>query len=132
MPDLPAGCYRLVYKYANTGSTSEVAIADGVANNGTQLLTVGYPGGISPTAKSGEIVFFPNPAKDYINIFWNKGSDNMKDIRMMNIQGQEVFRWESTASGNLKIPVASYAKGLYFLIFDTGHGLVSKKVVIQK
>lgn len=129
---LPPATYRLIYKYENPGSTAQITIQDGTAVNGSQFLTITYPKGISETSKSNKIVYFPNPANNDIHIFWNNGGESMKSIRMLNAQGAEVYRWENRTSNNLKIPLSQYANGLYFLIFDTNNGLISKKINIQK
>ncbi len=69
-----------------------------------------------------KIVFYPNPAKNYINI---KSNEKIKNITIYNIKGKQV---KSNITNN-KINISDLAKGTYFLRFKTSKNVVTKQFV---
>nr|NQU91798.1 T9SS type A sorting domain-containing protein [Bacteroidota bacterium] len=75
-----------------------------------------------------DIVVFPNPATDLINI----SSDyNLKKVTLVNSLGQPVYTQEVTGN-NYQINVSSYVIGMYFIRIETANGnVITKKIMIK-
>jgi hypothetical protein len=72
---------------------------------------------------------FPNPATDELNIrFFNLQNKN-SNIKIYNSMGQIIG--ENKISGDGKIKVSSWAKGVYFIQLNDDKKLITKKIVIQ-
>ena len=71
-----------------------------------------------------EILLFPNPASNYINI---KTKGNIDKIGLYNLQGKLVLK---TAAKN-QINVSQLESGLYLLKMNTKSESITKKVLIQ-
>ncbi|MFK7750800.1 MAG: T9SS type A sorting domain-containing protein [Kordia sp.] len=58
------------------------------------------------------IVMYPNPVDDILNI---QSQENIDSIKICNIEGKTVLNFYSTTNENIKIPVAKFATGMYFI-----------------
>ena len=66
---------------------------------------------------------YPNPASKVIFI---RSSDlSIKNIRLVNASGQQVYQWSGIAS-DLEINISDYTPGLYYATIITDRGLVVK------
>jgi hypothetical protein len=78
----------------------------------------------NPTISIDNIVIYPNPATDVLNIA-NASALEGKKVALYNTIGQKVY--EATGSANMQINTGQFAAGLYFL---KSEGL-TKKIVIK-
>ena len=74
--------------------------------------------GIHEQIPSGDILLFPNPAKDKIFIVSKRFNVSM-DVLVMNILGQFQFD-QSINSGDATIDISSLKQGLYFIRINSG------------
>ena len=61
--------------------------------------------------ESFDIIIYPNPARDYINI---RSGRNIVSAELYNCNGQKVLDF-STSGNNISGDISSYPNGLYFL-----------------
>jgi len=81
--------------------------------------------GNDPVAET--IVFYPNPCSDQLNYSFSN-LNLVKQIRLQNSSGQEVL--SVTGSFNGHLDVSDLDSGIYFVSFDTGDAVVTRKLVI--
>ena len=87
-----------------------------------------------PTEQTEEdLVAFPNPTVDYINLHLN-GNDEMLEVEMFTLAGQKLYHNTAVNSDQLQINVTGtqFANGMYMIRAKTGEGLITKKVQIMK
>ena len=115
--------YTVTLKAKNASATStlsQVIIADqctGIAEKGML---------------SENLVVFPNPAHEQINIVLPASVDTYK-IRLTNILGSVVFE-EKTLKNSKEtsvINLAGKSKGVYFLTVESNNEKVTKKIVVE-
>jgi hypothetical protein len=87
------------------------------------------------TSVMTSISFFPNPAKDYVNVSMGQLSAAQTTIRLINQAGQ-VLQEKTIAAGNATIvsfPVQQYRTGLYILSVSSSDGTQeSNKLLISR
>lgn len=78
-----------------------------------------------------ELIIYPNPAKKYLFIENRDGSNNIRDIRMYDMQGNNV-RFDLIKYDNIFTIVfhGNIANGIYILKIDTGSCNIARKVAI--
>ena len=88
-------------------------------------------GGIVATndaAPTTDIVVFPNPAKQYININWPDQFDY--EVRLYDINGRSVGRWHSAGNQTLSILLNGQASGNYLLQVLSGSKTTTRLLTI--
>ena len=71
--------------------------------------------------------FFPNPAKNKINI---KLSSNLNYIKLFDISGKLIL-YKKFNSNNIRLNVSSFSRGTYVLSIENDLGIVNKKLIIR-
>lgn len=75
------------------------------------------------------ILIYPNPTKDYITISY---TEPIKEIRIINSLGQEVFSQKNMKSEKNVIHLNTYTRGVYYIQLKLNSGLsISNKLVLQ-
>jgi aminopeptidase YwaD len=79
-----------------------------------------------------QVSFFPNPAKDFLNInFGNLNSENCT-FSLTDINGKTVLKKDITNPGPLeKINILQCNKGIYLATLNTGEKSITKKIMID-
>jgi hypothetical protein len=157
---IPINCASVdIYLSTDGGFTYPIVLASAVPNNGTAVITV--PVVTTTTArvkvKGADNIFFdisnwnfaikdsitsiadvtldrdvsvyPNPVQDVLNIK-NDGGQKL-NLVLFNGVGQKV--WEGKMQAQASVPVATYARGLYYLSIrnEQNGGRAMKKVTLQ-
>ncbi|WP_370480304.1 T9SS type A sorting domain-containing protein [Tamlana flava] len=68
---------------------------------------------------------YPNPAKDYFNIYLDSGLE-LKQVNLYNIQGQYIFSIKSH-----KVDIQNLQSGMYVMEIETNQGMTTKKLVVK-
>ena len=79
-------------------------------------------------AYKNKVNIYPNPTKGRLYIEVNE-SMNIYEISLVNIQGQIVRGYESSAT---QLDVSGIAEGIYFIKLSSSEGDIIKKVLIEK
>ncbi len=98
-------------------------------------LTVLYNGTVSAIVdlvSEGEVgEFFPNPAKEYINVEYKL--DRNSTLTIVDILGNKVKEIDLSNSGFQSIYISDLQNGIYFGRFSTNGNLVKmKKIIVKK
>ncbi len=77
-----------------------------------------------------DVVFFPNPVSDQLNISFGKSMPS--SIELANMHGQVVWRKDGAEiQSNIKIDVSHLSSGLYFLKLSTQDEQVIQRIIRQ-
>ncbi len=85
------------------------------------------PNGLKENSIERNILIYPNPAKDLLNI---NGVNDSYDLTIENALGQIVFETKAIR-GNTSIEVNKFAKGFYNLKIQTTKNSLNKKLIIE-
>ena len=79
-----------------------------------------------PEEKLSEIIIYPNPARDYLNI---SNIHNLQHINIQSLTGINI--WSSNFSGEetVTIPVSGLADGIYIIRILTSDKLITRKLI---
>jgi len=87
--------------------------------------------GIEETG-TASLGLFPNPARDEVMVRLPPGLYRHVVVRVADIRGREVMRFEETTQRDLlSLDVASLLPGLYTVTLTGGHAVVSGRIIIQ-
>lgn len=88
----------------------------GCINSDTLILTFDDCSGMENGDKSNNLMIFPNPTSDYLNIVLDGNSGiNIQSISIYNTVGQEVISSEFNSSGASRIDLTKLPVGIYEL-----------------
>jgi len=122
--------------YISNGGTVYFLISPFAGGIGTYLLQmniarISTTAGIEENVTQNQVITYPNPAKDFVNIDMNGFKGQLNKISLMNIQGLELFTLpEKNINGNMRIPLHNLSEGIYILQLHTDQGTISKKIMI--
>jgi hypothetical protein len=114
------------------------AVGFKVSNNvagamGNYLLEVNVtkiPTGVADVNSSNNIVVYPNPATDNINI--NLGTVNAAEISIIDLQGRQVSYTKHSGNQLVTLPVGALPNGLYLVRIQSDNGTVTEKISINR
>jgi hypothetical protein len=86
-------------------------------------------GVIEPTSEA--IIIYPNPVKDDLMIDLTAFTGNFNQVRIMNIQGQQVLAINPNRDQPFRVKVDNLSEGIYFLQLQTENRVYSKKFIIM-
>lgn len=88
---------------------------------------------LTPSKAVQPVTVYPNPAHEHLNIELPDESIQVQNIRIYNLQGQQVYTQQSAPGALLHLPVANLAEGLYFLrIADrAGSKIYTQKFLVK-
>ena len=109
--------------------TYSVTVTDAIGCTWTGSIFVGPTGLNELTNENSNIIFYPNPANDVLNIE-TKGT-NMLSITMINALGQ-VVSYITPHDNHVQISTADYVNGFYFILIETNDGLIRGKISVNK
>jgi hypothetical protein len=76
------------------------------------------------------IVIYPNPAKQCIHIDFNATIDGNVIVELKDAMGKLIFRDIESARSFRSIDATSLSNGIYFVTFEAGKRLITKKVLV--
>lgn len=120
LPKTDLGNPNLEANFGN-GFTQYFSVTNSVPPTGIELHEI----------SNYNLIIFPNPAKDVINVEVVGELGKNATITLNNIIGQEVYSI-TTNSKKIAIPVATLANGLYTLTFQNNGNKRVEKIVIAK
>lgn len=74
----------------------------------------------------------PNPASDVIHIDLGKTDQQFKQVNLVNPFGQILASEVVDSRENITLPVSEVAAGMYFIVFESPKGTLSKKIMISR
>jgi subtilisin-like proprotein convertase family protein len=131
-------------KYQHDGSETESDLVTFVIEDGTGgfFATAAVPirireGAVvdtdEPLPVSGEVVLFPVPAHDALQVQWSGPLTEATDLEVFDLQGRPLFR-QSLDRGEtqLTIPTNQWPSGLYVLRLLDSRGVRSRSFSVQR
>jgi len=108
-------------------------------NQGWLAGTVGFVAAYDFTVNIDEIInnpspisIFPNPAQEYVNINQSNGKDKIVDVKLFNIQSQEIMHFSHlSAPKSFKFNISNLQSGAYFIEITTEHNQYTVKFIVQ-
>lgn len=92
-----------------------------------------FPEGINDPSTSGQLILYPNPAKDEIFIKDALGVLDIKECVVSTPDGRQRLRMLPVKQNETyRIPVSNLTNGLYMITVITGNGPVTSKIMIIK
>jgi hypothetical protein len=82
------------------------------------------------SADLSSFLVYPNPAKDIVHISLKNLKDINGEIRVYDLQGKLVLD-NLLIEHKMTLDVSNLSKGLYFLKFENGNNIVTKKLIIE-
>ncbi|CAA6799188.1 MAG: Putative secreted protein (Por secretion system target) [uncultured Aureispira sp.] len=121
------------HTYSSPGTYTTTLIASDSCGNSdttTQNVVVTTVTEIENLTKStAELAIYPNPAKNYVTIDYNKAINH---IRIVNTLGKEIFSQKNMNIGKNVIHLRTYTRGVYYVQLKLNSGQsISKKLVLQ-
>lgn len=120
----------------NVGTTTGRIKVKGTGNvffdiNKGAITMTGNPNGIKELELAEDLVFYPNPATDRIQVMTKKQYGNNLKAVMYNAVGQQV--WSGEITGNTEIGVAGFARGNYMIqvVNENNGARTTQKIVLQ-
>ena len=80
--------------------------------------------GIPEYTNEKSLIIFPNPAKDVLFFEFNKASSALKEVRILNVLGQEINRYETVRNS---IPINGLSPGFYIIEFLLKDGTIQRE-----
>lgn len=75
-----------------------------------------------------DVKLYPNPALDVVSV---RVTDEINQISIFNIQGQEIFRRSYEGSNQATLEVDGIAPGIYLINIQTKEEIITERLVIQ-
>jgi hypothetical protein len=91
------------------------------------VVTLSNTVGITEINKNDNIIIYPNPANDNINI----DVKNYNEIIITDISGKVVINLDSASTQNNTIDVSNLSNGIYFVTIKSDEQLITKKLIKQ-
>ena len=121
----PTGVHDSTYVPSSSGiyycTVTDVFGCTGTSNSINWI----FPG-ISIPVTVSEVMLYPNPARDVVNIHFNNGNENMV-LTILDAVGRIVLREEISADKTINI--AGLKQGVYQCVFTGENKLMSQKLV---
>ncbi|MDO8999085.1 MAG: T9SS type A sorting domain-containing protein [Bacteroidota bacterium] len=89
--------------------------------------------GLSSHEINNNLLVFPNPSSDYINIKLDNSANKDVSVSLTNLLGQEVKKefLGKENSINSKLNVTGLPKGIYIMNLSIGNTISTKKIVVE-
>ena len=82
--------------------------------------------------KDHQISFYPNPAKEFLNINFGNLTSDKTTFTLVDINGKKVIENQFDLQNQLeRISVASIPNGIYLAVIETNDKRITKKIVID-
>jgi hypothetical protein len=82
---------------------------------------------------SSRFSIYPNPSSGIVNIEFNNFDNNINQISVLNVLGEEIFIFNDLSNSEIfkTVDFDSYAKGVYLIKIKTDVGEINKKLIIE-
>jgi len=77
-----------------------------------------------------EINIYPNPTSNEIHI--DNTLNLINSFKIIDNLGKTHFNSQKSITENIKLDISKLNNGVYFIVFNTKNGFISKKIIIQK
>ncbi len=125
------------YNYLNGFAITEITQTTSTGGTAGTAITGASAGGFADSALStgsglGDLVIYPNPAKEQFTLNLNNSHTGPMKIMVINGAGVDVLNYEtykSQQTSTILVPVGTLPAGVYFVIVQVGNWRGSTKVI---
>ena len=103
---------------------------ENVTLTGNPTLT-SYPLAVTKVEVDNDLNIFPNPSTGVVNISMNNVNNNLQEITIFNITGQQVMNVKGSNQDYYSIDLSGMSKGIYFVKCNFASGSVTRKISLQ-
>lgn len=139
IPDsAPVNWVRKVYNLTDYANQPVYIGIQCVTDNGFCLMVddieIGSSIDINDNLQNQSLLVYPNPAKDKIYIDFGDLTPNNVKIEIYNMMGKMVRKYEKEEkiTGTFFADISGLDSGLYLIKINDKHGVVAKKLIIEK
>ncbi|MCX6267756.1 MAG: T9SS type A sorting domain-containing protein, partial [Bacteroidetes bacterium] len=116
------------YKYYVTSIYNDTVANSFLCESpGIDTVTVLFPAVGIAEIGNGQIMIYPNPATEVVNI---KSDYTITGVEVMNFVGQTVYSNSIVDSKTTKLSVATFKVGVYFVKVSTSEGTRTVKITV--
>ncbi len=93
-----------------------------------------FVSGIKNTNSTIDVMVYPNPAKDKLNMVFDNSRNEVVNIKLYNLQGKEFMVDYSSSDlqqGKAELNLQQLNTGMYFLNIQIGDKLAVKKIIVE-
>jgi hypothetical protein len=99
----------------------------GCSTSGSFVITCDSTTGIMNLNYSNEIIIYPNPTKDIVNIESQKL--NIKSVRIMDLSGRIIIEKDNINKDNVQVHLFELSKGMYFIEVNFENTIRKYKII---
>ncbi|MBL0048946.1 MAG: T9SS type A sorting domain-containing protein [Bacteroidetes bacterium] len=125
---------RVLVRNSTTPTSSMFCGIYGVGETEDYLVYIDYPLSSAyeiSTAVSNDLVVYPNPAAQTLNISLSNAKDETAQLKLFNLAGQLVYEESFEGKYNKAIDISRFSAGLYVLQVVSETNFTTRKVVIE-
>jgi hypothetical protein len=86
------------------------------------------------TKNRNNLSFYPNPARDHLNVMFPAKAGKSAEVTLVNLAGQEVAVhsfYTNTGVNHITLNIDGVAQGIYFVQFKMDNVTTTEKVIVQ-
>lgn len=90
--------------------------------------------GIAEVTKQNELLLYPNPVKETLNVVFTSKSNQEASINIIDLRGAIIKSEKVNLRSNLNeisLNVSNLNAGIYFVQLSTNEGIVTKKLIVE-
>jgi len=133
-----SGDYHLALDLSGVSSGTHwvtVSLSDinsSTSQTATFIITKPVPSAVPAVINSDNIVLYPNPASNELNVVYDASAD-VKNIAVYNIIGKVITVYKVTANNSANLDIENLPSGIYFVRLMNSHGdvVVTRKFTKQ-
>lgn len=86
---------------------------------------------INDFSMESDVVLYPNPATDLVNIFCNQVFVNKSQIQLLNNFGTKFIVPKKIIGHQIELDISNLNKGIYYLVVQSPDGIIVKKKLVK-
>ena len=111
----------------NTSAVAQITVRDVASTSSQKVVTFiaskSATGVVNVTRSDDEVVLYPNPAREHINVLFNANA-GVKNIALYNLIGKPVMVYRIQDNNSAKLDLNNVASGVYFMRLLNAQGNV--------
>jgi len=109
-----SGSYYVTVRMSNSAVPTDSA-------SETYIVTKGNTSAVPTVVKSDEVILYPNPARNELNLVYDENAD-IKNIAVYNIIGKVMAVYKATDNSGANLNLENFPSGIYFARLTNSQG----------
>lgn len=103
-----------------------------LTQNPSLLLYPGQPSSVAMSSNENSFIIAPNPTTGIVHIIFNESRNNLQQVNVLNMLGQEVIQQKDGLNqNNIMLNLSQMSKGMYFVKCTFASGSITQKILLQ-